>query len=128
MYIELEAHRQPVAYRFPLLGLPRMSLRIKQTMGIAMRKRVEKTIRKAIALLTIFPLFVGDARAHGGGLDELGGHNEKKTGTYHLHRGPLSGRNFDSKSDAKDALNSLTMTPNSNTFSGNVWRGLAVSA
>ena len=60
--------------------------------------------------LMIIAFCVGDTDGHGGGLDELGGHNEKKAGTYHLHRGPLSGRDFDSKSDAKDALNNLTKT------------------
>ena len=77
--------------------------------------------------LMIIAFCVGDARAHGGGLDDLGGHNEKKTGTYHLHRGPLSGRNFDSKSDAKDALNDLANTSHPTLFSGNVWRGLTVA-
>ena len=74
--------------------------------------------------LMIIAFCVGDAVAHGGGLDELGGHREKKTGTYHLHRGPLSGKSFKSKSDAKDALNSLTKTPYPKAFFGNVWRGL----
>ena len=60
---------------------------------------------------------------------KLGGHSEKKTGTYHLHRGPLSGRNFDSKSDAKVCpLNSLTKTLYPNMVTGNVWRGLTVCA
>ena len=77
--------------------------------------------------LMIIAFCVGDARAHGGGLDDLGGHRENKTGTYHLHRGPLSGRNFDSKSDAKDALNNLTKTLDPNMVTGNVWRGLAVA-
>ena len=56
-------------------------------------------LAKTIALM-ILAFCIGDARAHGGGLDALGGHSEKKTGTYHLHRGPLSGRNFNTKSDA----------------------------
>jgi hypothetical protein len=83
-------------------------------------------LEKTLALM-IIAFCVGDAVAHGGGLDELGGHNEKKAGTYHLHRGPLSGRDFDSKSDAKDALNSLTKTPYPNMVTGNVWRGLTVA-
>ncbi len=60
-------------------------------------------------------------------LDDLGGHREKKTGTYHLHRGPLSGKSFKSKSDAKDALNDLTKTPHPTAISGNIWLGLTVA-
>ena len=77
--------------------------------------------------LMIIAFCVGDARAHGGGLDDLGGHRENKTGTYHLHRGPLSGRNFNTKSDAIDALNQLAKTPNPTALSGNVWRSLKVA-
>lgn len=29
-----------------------------------------------------------DAVNHGGGLDKCGGHNNRKTGEYHYHRGP----------------------------------------
>ena len=44
------------------------------------------------------------AHAHGGGLDALGCHHDRKHGGYHCHRGPLAGRSFSSKSDAMAAL------------------------
>ena len=84
-------------------------------------------MEKKLALLAIFAVCGGDVGAHGGGLDDLGGHREKKTGRYHLHRGPLAGKGFDSKSDAKEALNGLTKTTYPKTVSGNVWRGLKVA-
>ena len=84
-------------------------------------------MEKTLTLLAVFAVCGGDAGAHGGGLDELGGHNNNKTGTYHLHRGPLSGESFESKSDAKDALNYLTETQYPTSSSGNVWRGLSVA-
>ena len=42
--------------------------------------------------------------AHGGGLDSLGCHHDRKHGGYHCHRGPLAGQSFASKSDAIQAL------------------------
>ena len=43
-------------------------------------------------------------QAHGGGLDSNGGHNDRKSGGYHFHRGPLAGQRFSSKSAALLAL------------------------
>jgi hypothetical protein len=37
--------------------------------------------------------------AHGGGLDAYGCHNNRKTGGYHCHRGPLAGESFSSKEE-----------------------------
>ncbi|QMU62758.1 MAG: YHYH domain-containing protein [Gammaproteobacteria bacterium] len=37
-----------------------------------------------IALLIIFT--TGEVLAHGGGLNTCGGHNNRKTGNYHVHR------------------------------------------
>lgn len=42
--------------------------------------------------------------AHGGGLDANGGHNDRKNGGYHFHRGPLAGQSFADKSSALAAL------------------------
>lgn len=42
--------------------------------------------------------------AHGGGLDSYGGHNDRKRGGYHFHRGPLSGRSYADKNAALKAL------------------------
>ena len=44
------------------------------------------------------------ASAHGGGVDGQGGHNNRRAGNYHFHRGPLDGRTYDSKEDAANAL------------------------
>lgn len=42
--------------------------------------------------------------AHGGGLDSLGCHHNRKIGGYHCHRGPLAGQAFASKDEAQQAL------------------------
>ena len=44
--------------------------------------------------------------AHGGGMDAQGGHNDRKAGNYHFHRGPLAGKASSSKEDATRALRS----------------------
>lgn len=46
------------------------------------------------------------AFSHGGGLDGMGGHNNRKLGEYHFHRGPLAGQSFSSKAEAASALGS----------------------
>ena len=51
------------------------------------------------------------AFAHGGGLDDLGRHNDRKAGQYHCHRGPLKGGAYDSKSEAKRDLVSVDQAP-----------------
>jgi hypothetical protein len=45
--------------------------------------------------------------AHGGGLDSLGCHNDRKAGNYHCHRGPLAGKVFKNKAEAEKALAEL---------------------
>ncbi len=44
------------------------------------------------------------ASAHEGGVDGQGGHNNRRAGNYHFHRGPLDGRTYPSKEDATKAL------------------------
>ena len=44
------------------------------------------------------------AHAHGGGLDGLGCHNDRKRGEYRCHRGELGGRTFASKAEAEKTL------------------------
>ena len=44
------------------------------------------------------------ASAHGGGIDAFGGHNNRKAGTYHFHRGPLKGKTFSTKAEALATL------------------------
>lgn len=53
------------------------------------------------ALLALPPTV---AIAHGGGTDGLGCHNDRKTGGYHCHSGPLAGQQFESKEQAQRAL------------------------
>ena len=49
-------------------------------------------------------IFSTSAYAHGGGLDGLGCHHNRKAGGYHCHRGPLAGQHFNSKDEATRAL------------------------
>jgi endonuclease YncB( thermonuclease family) len=49
-------------------------------------------------MLLTFPL---TAYAHGGGLDGLGCHHNRKLGGYHCHRGELAGQSFSSKAEAQ---------------------------
>ncbi len=57
--------------------------------------------RAIAALLILAPLA---AHAHGGGLDDLGCHFNRRAGGYHCHRGALAGRYFASKVEAVLAL------------------------
>ena len=56
--------------------------------------------------------FVGPtpAIAHGGGLDSLGCHHDRKRGVYDCHWGPLAGRDFVSKAAAIEALQGAAAT------------------
>jgi len=44
------------------------------------------------------------ALSHGGGLDDLGCHHNRKQGGYQCHRGPLAGQAFSSKAEALETL------------------------
>jgi endonuclease YncB( thermonuclease family) len=55
-----------------------------------------------VMMLTILP--TGAVLGHGGGLDSLGCHHNRKAGGYHCHRGPLAGQYFGSKDEAVRAL------------------------
>jgi hypothetical protein len=62
-------------------------------------------MKSALAILQ-FALAIGlflcavmPAYPHGGGLDACGGHNNRKAGGYHCHRGPLAGQSFNSKEE-----------------------------
>lgn len=52
------------------------------------------------------------AAAHSGGLDSMGCHNNKKTGKYQCHRGPLAGKSFSSKDEAVKALEKQKLQAN----------------
>ena len=51
-------------------------------------------------VLIVACIGAGPVWAHGGGLDKLGCHHNRKAGGYHCHRGPLDGQFFRSKKDA----------------------------
>ncbi|MCI0723060.1 MAG: YHYH domain-containing protein [Acidobacteria bacterium] len=57
----------------------------------------------AFSLLALSVL-AASVLSHGGGLDSLGCHHDRKRGGYHCHRGDLAGRSFGSKADALKAL------------------------
>ena len=50
-----------------------------------------------ILLLSALPVL---AWAHGGGLDSMGCHNDRKRGEYHCQKGELAGQSFPSKQAA----------------------------
>jgi hypothetical protein len=52
-------------------------------------------------------IFYASAFAHGGGLDQMGCHHDRKRGGYHCHRGPLAGYGFSSKNDALRVLEGM---------------------
>lgn len=61
-------------------------------------------------LVVLCHILAAQAVAHGGGLDSLGCHNDRKNGGYHCHRGTLAGLSFKSKEEAEKALRSLKET------------------
>ncbi len=67
-------------------------------------KTVSRLARSVCAVAG--PLFLAPiaAHAHGGGLDRMGCHHNRKAGGYHCHRGVLAGRSFASKAEAVLAL------------------------
>ena len=48
--------------------------------------------RIALTLLAIFFSAAAASHAHPGGLDQYGGHFDRKTGEYHYHKGPNAGK------------------------------------
>src|SRR3989338_7085144 len=60
--------------------------------------------------------------SHGGGLDSLGCHHNRKLGGYHFHRGPLAGRSFASKDEALKALEKLKGAGEAAEPEGAAWR------
>ena len=57
-----------------------------------------------LAAVLIAVMLPAPASSHGGGLDDLGCHHNRKQGGYHCHRGPLAGKAFSSKAEALEAL------------------------
>ena len=60
-------------------------------------------------ILSLFP--IETAFAHGGGLDGLGCHHNRKAGGYHCHRGSMAGQHFRSKNEAVQKLRVPTQPP-----------------
>ena len=60
---------------------------------------VIRVIELFLLLMTLWLLPV-QASAHGGGLDGLSCHHNRKAGGYHCHRGDLVGQSFGSKGQA----------------------------
>jgi len=58
--------------------------------------------RLTLVLLSL--LVASQAHAHGGGLDKLGCHHNRKAGGYHCHRGVLAGKAFSTKQKALNRL------------------------
>jgi hypothetical protein len=65
---------------------------------------------RALVLLAAL-IFCDATKAHKGGTDAYGCHNERATGLYHCHSGPLAGRSFSSQAAMLAALGSPTPTP-----------------
>jgi len=61
-----------------------------------------------LRLLAIIMLFSSVALGHGGRTDSLGCHNDRQRGGYHCHSGPLDGRSFSSKEEARRAFEGNT--------------------
>lgn len=60
-------------------------------------------------LVIVLVLFTSLVYSHGGGLDSNGGHYNRKTGEYHIHRKPKS------KPVSKDRKKNVTHTVNQNS-------------
>ncbi len=73
--------------------------------------QARKAYRQAGRLASARDMSVGAGLAHGGGLDSLGCHHDRKRGGYHCHRGTLAGRSFNSKTEAQAALAALEKAP-----------------
>jgi len=68
---------------------------------------MKKLILATIAILA----FSSFALAHPGGTDAYGGHNDKSTGTYHVHDGPLKGREYNTRENMIKALKGVKGGP-----------------
>lgn len=71
-----------------------------------MKRNVGKLSARAAGLVIAFVAAVvavvpNVAHSHGGGLDGLGCHHNRKAGGYHCHQGALAGQSFGSKVEAE---------------------------
>jgi len=77
-----------------------MALRLRKV-GTERSASAARLVAIVIAAVLLAP---ASASSHGGGLDALGCHHDRKAGGYHCHRGLLAGRSFGSKAEAVAAL------------------------
>ena len=56
-------------------------------------------MKLGLLLAWFFLSLASPAYPHGGGLDAYGCHNNRKSGGYHCHQGPLAGQSFQSKEE-----------------------------
>ena len=71
-------------------------------------------------LIVLF--FPSNISAHGGDLDRYGGHQNRKDGEYHFHRGPLMGQHFASKAEALRLLGEKQSTQPQTLARWGPWR------
>ncbi len=74
-----------------------------------------------LAWIAVFVLFTPSSLLpHGGGLDSLGCHHDRKQGGYHCHQGSLADQSFASKAEALEAL--AKVKPNQSKALKGPWR------
>ena len=61
---------------------------------------------RLLLFLTVLGLLPAKANTHGGDLDALGCHHNRKAGGYHCHRGDVAGQSFITKGEAQKAMSS----------------------
>lgn len=61
--------------------------------------------------LPVLLLAAGVLHAHGGGVDGYACHNDRKSGGYHCHSGPLAGQKFSSRAEMLTKLEALDKKP-----------------
>ena len=64
--------------------------------------------RLIIPVILVGALTPGIAFSTDGALDSYGCHVNHALGTYHCHKGPFAGKNFNSKADMLEALKEIS--------------------
>lgn len=97
-------------FRFSLQILPhRDSSRVRsipvRLVGHLVQRRKCPLMLGRFLVIACALLMTGNAAfAHGGGLDTLGCHHDRKAGGYHCHQGSMAGQAFGSKNEAVQHL------------------------
>lgn len=63
-----------------------------------------KMLKMLPILVTLCLICTSGLSAHNARLDSYGGHNDRASGNYHFHAGPLAGNTYSSKAEAVQAL------------------------